>query len=443
MKKIRVIGAGLAGSEAALTLASLGQPVILIDMKPGRMTPAHRSEKLGELVCSNSLKSLQDFTATGLQKKELELLNSQLLSIAMKHRVPAGNALAVDREAFSEEITRLIMDNPLIEYEEAYLESLPDDDLITIVATGPLTGNQLFASIQEKLAEESLYFYDAVAPIVSFESINMDVAYKKSRYDKGTADYINCPMDKETYQAFYEELIKADLADLEDFDRKLVFEGCMPIEAMARRGEDTLRFGPMKPVGLTNPHTGERPYAVVQLRQEDSYASMYNLVGFQTRLKFPEQKRIFRMIPGLEKAEFLRYGVMHRNTYIASDHELEATFRLKSDPRFYFAGQITGLEGYLCALSSGKIAAINAYLQNRGEEANFVLPEETLLGQLQTYLSRESSKTFAPMNANFGLLPPLELRIKKKQERGMAYRDRSLESLQAYLKKHAIISKAP
>lgn len=432
-KKIRVIGAGLAGSEAALQIANQGYKVCLIDMKPNEFTPAHSSEYFAELVCSNSLKSLQTHTASGLQKEELEFLDSQLLKFAVESQVPAGSALAVDRDLFSAKVSQAILNHPNIEFQSIQLHELPNDDLVTIIATGPLTQGKLFDSISSLLSSDSLYFFDAAAPIVSKESIDMNIAYFKSRYDKGSADYINCPMNKEQYEQFYSALIEAELADVEDFDKKNIFEGCMPIEIMAKRGSDTLRFGPLKPVGLDHPDTGEKAYAVVQLRQEDQEGSMFNLVGFQTRLKFSEQKRVFSLIPALEKAEFYRYGVMHRNTFIASDKELASTFQLKTHPKYFFAGQITGLEGYVCAIASGLLAAKNAILYNQGKEADYVLPEFTINGQLQRYISQGTSKDFQPMNANFGLLPSLDTRIKNKKERGIALRNRAIHSLEEFL----------
>lgn len=433
MKAIRVIGAGLAGSEAALTLAKLGAKVILIDMKPESFTPAHHQPGYAELVCSNSFKSKQVHTAPGLQKAELGLLGSSLLDVAYRHAVPAGAALAVDRERFSEDVTNLLRNSANIELRQEEVHSLPDDDLLTIVATGPLTQGSLFADIQQRLSRPTLHFFDAAAPIVAGDSIDMSIAFRQSRYDKGSADYINCPFTKEEYERFYEALITAELAEVEGFDKEILFEGCMPVESMAKRGPDTLRFGPLKPVGLTSPHSTARPYAVVQLRMEDEYASMYNLVGFQTRLKFPEQNRVFRMIPGLQNAEFLRYGVMHRNSYISSAGELSSSFRLLSDSRYFFAGQITGLEGYLAAIASGHLAALNAFLANSGQEADFVLPLETINGQLSRYVSRGGDRDFQPMNANFGLLPPLNERIRNKQERGKQLAERSIDSLKVYL----------
>ncbi len=432
-KPIRVIGAGLAGSEAALTLAGLGQEVLLYEMKPQVYTPAHSSESFAELVCSNSFKSKQVHTAPGLQKAELELLDSPLLRVAKRNEVPAGAALAVDREKFGAEVTKLIEENPKIRVIREEVKRLPEDGVITIVATGPLTGGELFADIQNRLTRPTLHFFDAAAPIISADSIDMTIAFRQSRYDKGTADYINCPFTKEEYEAFYEALIQAELADVEGFDKEILFEGCMPIESMAKRGADTMRFGPLKPVGLTSPHNGKKPYAVVQLRQEDNYQSMYNLVGFQTRLKFPEQRRVFRMIPGLQNAEFLRYGVMHRNSFISSARELSAGFQLLKDQRYFFAGQITGLEGYLCALTSGHLAAVNAWLWSKGRQADFVLPAETISGALQRYVNQGGDREFQPMNANLGLLPPLEERIKNKQERGQKLAERSLDSLKVYL----------
>lgn len=430
---VRIIGAGLAGSEAALTLARSGVRVKLYDMKPEQFTPAHHSPDFAELVCSNSLKSKQLHTAPGLQKEELRLLGSALLAIAEKHEVPAGAALAVDREGFSRAVTEALASEPLIEVICEEVRTIPDDGALCLIATGPLTAGGLFDEIQKHLSSATLHFFDAAAPIVSADSVDMNIAFRQSRYDKGEAAYINCPFTKEEYEAFYDALINAELADVEGYDKEILFEGCMPVESMARRGEDTLRFGPLKPVGLTSPHTGRRPYAVVQLRQEDRYASMYNLVGFQTRLKFPEQKRVFRMIPGLEKAEFLRYGVMHRNSYIASDKELSSAFYLKTEPRLFFAGQITGLEGYVSAIASGHLAARNMISLLKGGKADFVLPEVCMNGQLARYISEGDGRPFQPMNANFGLIPPLPERVKGKQERYRALAERSIEALKVYL----------
>lgn len=402
-------------------------------MKPQAFTPAHHSANFAELVCSNSFKSKQLHTAPGLQKAELELLGSELLAIAARHEVPAGAALAVDREGFSREVTEAIRSHPFIEVLSEEVRKIPDTAGPCLIATGPLTQGGLFADIKTRLKADTLYFFDAAAPIVAADSVNMDIAFRQSRYDKGEAAYINCPFTQAEYEHFYRELITAELADVEGYDKEILFEGCMPVESMAKRGEDTLRFGPLKPVGLRSPHTGKRPYAVVQLRQEDRYASMYNLVGFQTRLKFPEQKRVFRLIPGLEKAEFLRYGVMHRNSYIASNEELTAGFRLREDARLYFAGQITGLEGYVSAIASGHLAARNMLKALTGSAEAFVLPPVCLNGQLARYISEGDGRAFQPMNANFGLLPPLPLRIKNKQERYKALAERSLTALKDFL----------
>lgn len=435
MKPVIIIGAGLAGSEAALVLSGYGVPVKLYEMKPEAFTPAHKSENFAELVCSNSFKSKQLHTAPGLQKAELKKLGSPLIEMAEENAVPAGAALAVDREAFSREVTEKIKSSDLIEICHEEVSAIPETDAYCLIATGPLTQGGLFEDIQRRLHSETLHFFDAAAPIVSADSVNMDIAFMQSRYDKGEADYVNCPFSKEEYEAFYQALITAELAEVEGFDKEILFQGCMPVESMAKRGEDTLRFGPLKPVGLRSPHTGKRPYAVVQLRREDRYCSMYNMVGFQTRLKFSEQKRVFRMIPGLEKAEFLRYGVMHRNSYIASDRELTRGFCLKTEPHLFFAGQITGLEGYVSAIASGHLAARNIWRRIEGLPDEFVLPEETINGQLARYLSEGDGRAFQPMNANFGLLPPLPERIKKKQERYRAMAERALESLDAFLEK--------
>ena len=431
--KVRVIGGGLAGSEAALTLAKYGYQVILIDMKPQKFTDAHKSKNFAELVCSNTFKSKLTNTAPGIQKAELELLDSELLKIAKQVEVSAGSALAVDRELFSKQVSDMIRQSPNIEIISEEVKSLPDDDILTIIATGPLTGEDLFNDISSRLKNKSLHFFDAVAPIVEADSIDMSIAFKQSRYDKGTADYINCPFSKKEYDHFYTELLNAELAEVKGYDKEILFEACMPVESMARRGYDTLRYGPLKPVGLTNPHKSEKPYAVVQLRQENAYASMYNMVGFQTRLKWSEQKRVFSLIPGLENANFLRYGVMHRNSFIPAGNELDAGFNLKSNTKYLFAGQITGLEGYLCAISSGLLAALSSINILSGNNKVFLLPETTIHGQLARYVSNPDIVDYQPMAANLGLLPPLEKKIRNKQERGEALYQRAIQDLKAFI----------
>lgn len=430
---INVIGAGLAGCEAAMQIASRKINVRLFDMKPQKKTPAHHSNLFGELVCSNSLKAARVESAAGLLKEEMRHLNSFLMKCADKCRVPAGGALAVDREIFSQLITDGILNNPYIEVINKEITEIPDD-AISIVATGPLTSDLLAASIQNHFGD-SLSFFDAAAPIVSAGSIDMEYAFCASRYGKGDSDdYINCPMNKDEYDIFYENLINAERAPLHDFDvnNPKVYEGCMPVEIMAQRGKDTLRFGPMKPVGLTNPKDGRRPWAVLQLRKENAAGSMYNLVGFQTNLKFGEQKRVFSLIPALHNAEFVRYGVMHRNTFICSPKLLNADYSLKENKNIFFAGQITGVEGYMESASSGIVAGINACRVLNNEET-FILPKETMIGSLARYISDNTVDKFQPMGANLGILPTLENRPRDKKERATAYAERSLSVLDKFI----------
>lgn len=430
---INVIGAGLAGCEAAMQIASRKINVRLFDMKPQKKTPAHHSNLFGELVCSNSLKAARVESAAGLLKEEMRHLNSFLMKCADKCRVPAGGALAVDREIFSQLITDGILNNPYIEVINKEITEIPDD-AISIVATGPLTSDLLAASIQNRFGD-SLSFFDAAAPIVSAGSIDMEYAFCASRYGKGDSDdYINCPMNKDEYDIFYENLINAERAPLHDFDvnNPKVYEGCMPVEIMAQRGKDTLRFGPMKPVGLTNPKDGRRPWAVLQLRKENAAGSMYNLVGFQTNLKFGEQKRVFSLIPALHNAEFVRYGVMHRNTFICSPKLLNADYSLKENKNIFFAGQITGVEGYMESASSGIVAGINACRVLDNEET-FILPKETMIGSLAGYISDNTVDKFQPMGANLGILPTLENRPRDKKERATAYAERSLSVLDKFI----------
>lgn len=426
-KKINVVGAGLAGCEAAWQIASRGIEVNLFDMKPIKFSPAHKSEYLCELVCSNSFKADRIDSAAGLLKEELRILNSIVIKCADNCRVPAGGALAVDRDKFSSMVTEKIKNHPLINYISEEVENFSEED-ITIIATGPLTSEKLSKTIS-KICGDSLSFFDAAAPIVTFESIDTEKAYFKSRYDKGSGDdYLNCPLDENEYVEFYNELISAERAPLHDVDveNPKVYEGCMPVEIMAQRGEDTLRFGPMKPVGLRDPKTGESPYAVVQLRKENKEGTLYNMVGFQTNLKFPEQKRVFGMIPALKNAEFVRYGVMHRNTFINSPKLLNSSFNMKEIPNLFFAGQITGVEGYMESVSSGLIAGINAARKFAGE--NLVsLPDFTMIGALEKYISSEDIVDFQPMGANFGILPPLTEKIKDKKLRYAKLSDRALE----------------
>ncbi len=430
---INVIGAGLAGCEAAMQIASRGVKVRLYEMKPKKKTPAHHSDLFGELVCSNSLKAMRVESAAGLLKEEMRRLDSFLMKCADKCRGPAGGALAVDRKIFSELVTEGVKGNPNIEIISDEVTELPND-AITVVASGPLTSEQLAADIG-RMFGDSLSFFDAAAPIVTAESIDMDFAFCASRYERGDGDdYINCPMSKEEYETFYNELINAERAPLHDFDvnNPKVYEGCMPVEVMAQRGEGTLRFGPMKPVGLINPETGHRPWAVLQLRKENAEGSMYNLVGFQTNLKFPEQKRVFSLIPALHRADFVRYGVMHRNTFICSPKLLNSDYSAKENNRLFFAGQLTGVEGYMESAASGIVAGINA-CRRLFDKPSLVLPRETMIGALTAYISDPTVTRFQPMGANFGILPELESRPRDKKERGAAYSMRSLAILDKYL----------
>lgn len=426
MKKFTVIGAGLAGCEAAWQIAEAGYNVTLLEMKPKKFSPAHKNKNFAELVCSNSLKASRIDSAAGLLKEEMARLGSLTVPVARNCAVPAGGALAVDRNEFSQTVTDMINSHPNIKVENKLVEKIsPDDDEILIIATGPLTEGKLGEEIQ-KLCGDYLSFYDAAAPIVTADSVDMQKAFGASRYDRGgDDDYINCPFNKAEYEAFIEELINAEGAVVHDFD---VYEGCMPIEKLAKRGLDAPRFGPMKPVGLVDPNTGHRPWACVQLRRENSKGTMFNLVGFQTNLKFGEQKRVFSMIPGLENAEFVRYGVMHRNSFLNSPKLLNADFSLRSNPNIFFAGQITGVEGYMESAASGIMAGINAVRQAEVEEP-LVLSEYNMIGALSQYISDESVTNFQPMGANFGILPPIEPKIRDKRERYMALANRALEQL--------------
>lgn len=431
--RLTVCGAGLAGCEAAWQAAQRGVKVRLIEMKPKKYTPAHHDERFGELVCSNSLRSDRLSNAVGLLKEELTRLGSLIMEAALSCRVPAGSALAVDRYQFSDYITNKIKNHPNIEVVCDEVTRV-DDEGITIIATGPLTSDPMADYIQTTLGCGGLHFFDAAAPIVDAAGINMDVAYFGSRYDKGDADYINCPMTREQYDAFYNALIGAREAELKDFDRETqreieVFEGCMPVEVMARRGYDTLRFGPLKPVGLVDKRTGREAYAVVQLRKENVEGTMYNLVGFQTHLAFPEQKRVFGMIPGLENAEFLRYGIMHRNTYLNSPGLLDRNYALIKRPDVFFAGQMTGVEGYVESAGSGFVAGVSAAARFSGREA-VIFPETTMLGAMAAYVSRGGVGKFVPMNANFGIIQSLEKRVKGgKVAKNEALAARSLEEI--------------
>lgn len=433
---INVIGAGLAGCEAAMQIAKRGVKVRLYEMKPLKKTPAHHTDLFGELVCSNSLKAMRVESAAGLLKEEMRRLDSFLMKCADKCKVPAGGALAVDRDFFSKLVTEGIKSNSNIEVITKEISKIPDD-AITVVATGPLTSEPLADTIS-RMFGDSLSFFDAAAPIVTAESVDMYYAFCASRYERGDGDdYINCPMNKEEYETFYNELVKAERAPLHDFDvnNPKVYEGCMPVEVMAQRGEGTLRFGPMKPVGLVNPRTGHRPWAVLQLRKENSEGTMYNLVGFQTNLKFPEQKRVFSLIPALHKADFVRYGVMHRNTFICSPKVLNSDYSVKENNRLFFAGQITGVEGYMESSASGIIAGINA-CRRLLDKPSLVLPRETMIGSLTAYISDPTVTKFQPMGANFGVLPELENRPRDKKERGAAYSKRALDAIDKYLEEN-------
>lgn len=422
--KATVIGGGLAGCEAAWQLAKQHIEVTLIEMKPKKMTPAHHLSLFGELVCSNSLRADTLENGAGLLKAEMRLLGSLVTECADKTRVPAGGALAVDRIGFAQMMTDKIRQNPYITVVEEEVSKIPDDGCV-IVATGPLTSDALSADIGSFFGNGYMYFYDAAAPIVTYESIDKTKVFRKARYDKGTADYINCPMQKEEYEAFYEALVTAETAKLKEFENEKVFEGCMPVEVMAKRGKDTLTFGPLKPVGLDHPKTGEKYYAVVQLRQDNKDGTLYNIVGFQTHLTFPEQKRVFSMIPGLENAEFMRYGVMHRNTYIHSPGVLTATYETIKRKGLFFAGQMTGVEGYVESASSGIVAGINAARHLLGKEP-LVFPATTATGALGNYISTFAGKDFQPMNINFGIIDGLTERIKNKRERYGKISERAL-----------------
>lgn len=421
---INVIGAGLAGCEAAWQIAKRGVIVNLFEMKPLKFSPAHKSENFSELICSNSLKAARIDSSAGLLKEEMRRLGSLLMDCADKTSVSAGGALAVDRDEFSKMVTKRIKSNPMINVINEEVTGIPDG--LTIIATGPLTSDSLAKKIS-MLCGESLSFFDAAAPIVSTASIDMDKCFAASRYDKGGKDYINCPMNKEQYESFAHELINAERAELHDVDvmNPKVYEGCMPIEVLMQRGIDSARFGPMKPVGLRDPRTGHRPWAVVQLRAENKDCSMYNLVGFQTNLKFGEQKRVFGMIPGLENAEFIRYGVMHRNTFLNSPKLLNADFSMRENGNIFFAGQITGVEGYMESAASGIMCGINAVKRLRGDNT-IVMPATSMIGALSFYISHYEGKSFQPMGANFGILPPLSEHIRDKRLRYAALSERSL-----------------
>ena len=428
-EQVTVIGAGLAGCEAAWQLARRGIPVTLREMKPEKMTPAHTSSDFAELVCSNSLRGAGLENAVGLLKEELRRLGSLILEAADATRVEAGGALAVDRHAFSQYITKAIRSHPGIQVVEGEVTELPTEGEV-VVATGPLTSDALAEKLAALFGEgTTLNFFDAAAPLVTFESIDMDCAWFASRYDKGIADYINCALDEETYRAFWRELCEAQEAEVHGFEDKNVFEGCMPVEVMARRGEDTLRYGPLKPRGLKDPKTGREPYAVVQLRKDNAAGTIYNLVGFQTHLKFGEQKRVFSMIPALKNAEYVRYGVMHRNTYLDSPRLLDRYYRLKKEPRISFAGQMTGVEGYVESTASGFLVGVETARRLRGMPP-IDFPQETAIGALGLYVSNGSVGNFQPMNINFGIIPPLGYKVKGKRNKNAVLSQRSLEILE-------------
>lgn len=435
MARLHVIGGGLAGTEAAWQAAQLGVETVLYEMRPQRQTPAHRTGNLAELVCSNSLGSALPDRASGLLKNELRRLNSLLMRCADRAAVPAGGALAVDREVFALEVENAIGQHPLITLKREEVTTLPDEP--TIIATGPLTSESLAKEIEKLIGQEYLYFYDALAPLVNAETINMEVAFRASRYGRGEddgGDYINCPMNKEEYERFVDALLAGETIELRDFERDdpRFFEGCLPIEQIARRGREALAFGPMRPVGLTDPRTGRRPYAVVQLRQDNLAGTLYNLVGFQTNLKWPVQKEIFHLIPGLENATFYRLGQMHRNTFINAPMLLDATMQFRHRENLWFAGQITGVEGYVGNIGTGLVAGINAARALHGQP-QMVLPQTTMMGALCFYVSHAEAGHFQPMKANFGILPALENPPKGKRERALAYAERALRDLEALL----------
>lgn len=420
---INIIGGGLAGCEAAYQISKCGINVRLYEMKPTKYSPAHSNSNLAEIVCSNSFKSNLLTNACGLLKEELRMLDSLLIKIADETSVPAGQALAVDREEFSRKVTEYIENLDNVEIIKEEVTEIPDD-AVTIIATGPLTSDVLFEKISKLVGNNELHFYDAAAPIIEKSSVDMNIAFIGDRYGKGEADYINLPMNKKEYENFWNELVSAEVVELHSFEKREIFEGCMPVEVMAKRGIDTLRYGPLKPVGFDDPRTGRRPYALVQLRQDNSVGSLYNMVGFQTNLKFGEQKRVFSMIPGLQNAEFVKYGVMHRNTYINSTQILNNVCQMKDNENVFFAGQITGVEGYVESIASGLLAGINAvrYMRNEGK---IVFPVETMIGALTDYISTPNEK-FQPMNANFGILPKLPEKIRDKQERYKKLSDRAI-----------------
>lgn len=427
---INVIGGGLAGCETAYQISKRGIKVKLYEMKPIKYSPAHSNSDFAEIVCSNSFKSNLLTNACGLLKQELRMMDSLLIRIADENSVPAGQALAVDRDVFSRKVTDYIENSENIEVIKKEVIDIPNDE-ITVIATGPLTSDTLFEKISEMVGNNELHFYDAAAPIIEKSSIDMNIAFIGDRYGKGDADYINLPMNKDEYESFWNELVNAEVVELHSFEKREIFEGCMPVEVMAKRGIDTLRYGPLKPVGFDDPRTGKRPYALVQLRQDNSVGTLFNMVGFQTNLKFGEQKRVFSMVPGLKNAEFVKYGVMHRNTYINSTKVLDNNYQMKNHKNVFFAGQITGVEGYVESIASGLLAGINAVNYVLGKE-KLVFPVETMIGALTDYISTPNEK-FQPMNANFGILPKLPERIRDKQERYKKLSERSIETMRRIL----------
>lgn len=428
---VTVIGAGLAGSEAAWQIANQGVSVKLYEMRPVQKTPAHITSNFAELVCSNSLRAASLTNAVGLLKEEMRRLNSIIIRCADEHAVPAGGALAVDRDGFSAKVTEMLHSHPLIEVVREELPEIPSEGIV-VVATGPLTSPALSESIRKFTGSDYLYFYDAAAPIVHRDSIDMEKVYLASRYNKGEAAYLNCPMNKEEFEAFYEALISAEAAPFNEFEKEKYFEGCMPIEVMAKRGMKTMLFGPLKPVGLDDPKTGRRPYAVIQLRQDNAAATLFNMVGFQTHLKWGEQARVFKMIPGLENAEFARFGVMHRNTYINSPSILSPTYQTKQRHTLFMAGQITGVEGYVESAASGLIAGMNAGRLAQSREL-VTAPNETAIGSLAHYITHTDAKYFQPMNATFGLIPTLDERIRDKRVKNERLAERALDALQSFI----------
>lgn len=438
IEKVIIIGAGMAGSEAAWQVANRGIKVDLYEMRPVKNTPAHKTDLFAELVCSNSLRGAGMENAVGVLKEEMRRLGSVIMEAADATKVPAGGALAVDRKGFSQYITDKVTNHPNINVIHEELEKIPyEENALTIVASGPLTAGKLAENIGELMGQKYFYFYDAAAPIVTLESVDMTKAWKASRYNKGEAAYINCPMNKEEYLHFWNELVNSEKAETHNFEKEVFFEGCMPVEEMASRGEDTLLFGPLKPVGLENPADGKLPYAVVQLRQDNAEGTLYNIVGFQTHLKWGEQKRVFGLIPGLENAEFVRYGVMHRNTFINSPEKMRPTLQFKDNDKLFFAGQMTGVEGYVESASSGLVAGINAARICQGLEP-VVFPAETAHGSLCHYITTAPAKHFQPMNVNFGIMSPIKERIRDKKQKKMMIAERALRMLEEFKQENNI-----